>query len=356
MSEEGEIIDPEELRDAARRLLADKVDRRAGWGDEGGPDSASLEGEIAALGWLLLTLPVSRGGLGQSFEALATIYEELGRSLAPLTIADSMAAVDVLMTDGGAVAAQLLERIASGDARVVVAFSLPLDEKTRGRELSLVRGAIGATDLLVLPEHGEGPAVLVDLRGAGVAVERVETWDRGRTFGDIRLSSAAVSRPLTIEGRDARQLARAHLDLAMAWDSVGGAQQALSEAVAYMGTRQQFGRPIGSFQALKHRAADLKVGLELARALTRRASQVFAERAAGWSDLAGQARLLSVDAYRAIAEEAVQFHGGIGFTWEYDCHLFLKRALMNEVLGGTPEQIRDRVAPGIFSRALAPSP
>jgi alkylation response protein AidB-like acyl-CoA dehydrogenase len=73
----------------------------------------------------------------------------------------------------------------------------------------------------------------------------------------------------------------------------------------------------------------------------------------GWSDFAGQARLLAVDAFRAIAEESVQFHGGIGFTWEHDCHLFLKRALMNEMLGETPEQVRDRVAPGILTRALA---
>jgi alkylation response protein AidB-like acyl-CoA dehydrogenase len=355
MNEEADAIDPEELRDAAKRLLTDKVDRRAGWGEQRELDTASLEGEIAGLGWSLLTLPVSRGGLGQSFVALAPIYEEMGRSLAPFTLADSLAAADVLVADGSAVAVQLLDRIASGEARVVVAFSPAMEEKIRASELSLVRGAIGATDVLVLPERGEGPVVLVDLLGAGVAVERVETWDRGRTFGDIRLSGAAASRPLTIEAREARSLARAHLDLAMAWDSVGGAEQALSEAVAYMGTRQQFGRPIGSFQALKHRAADLKVGLELARALTRKASLVYAEREDGWSDLTGQARLLAVDAYRAIAEEAVQFHGGIGFTWEYDCHLFLKRALMNEMLGGTPEQIRDRVAPGIFGRALAPS-
>jgi len=336
MNDEAETIDPEELRDAAKRLLTDKVDRRAGWGERDEPDTAALEGEIAALGWSLLTLPVSRGGLGQSFVALAPIYEEMGRSLAPVTLADSMAAVDVLVADGSAVAAQLLDRIASGESRVVVAFSPAMDDKTCGSELSLVRGAMGATDLLVLPERGAGPAVLVDLRGAGVAVERVVTWDRGRTFGDIRLSAAAAIRALTIEAREARTLARAHLDLAMAWDSVGGAEQALVEAVAYMGTRQQFGRPIGSFQALKHRAADLKVGLELARALARKASLEYAERAVGWSDLAGQARLLAVDAYRAIAEEAVQFHGGIGFTWEHDCHLFLKRAVMNVMLGGTP--------------------
>lgn len=346
-----DVIDPEELRDAARRLLVGKVDRRAGWGEHGAADTASLESEIAALGWLLLTMPAARGGMGQNFLALAPIYEELGRSLAPVTIADTMAAVDVLTTDESAAAAQLLERIAVGEARVAVAFSWEADDENVSGEFSIVRGAVGATDLLVLPEHGHGPALLIDLLGGGVTIERVDTWDRGRVFGDIRLQGAA-SRSLAIDASVATQIARAHTDLAMAWESVGAAEQALSEAVAYMGTRHQFGRPIGSFQALKHRAADLKVELELARALARQASAVYAERAAGWSDFAGQARLLAVDAYRAIAEEAVQFHGGIGFTWEHDCHLFLKRALMNEVLGGVPEQIRDRVAPGIFAQAL----
>jgi len=240
------------------------------------------------------------------------------------------------------------------EARVVVAFSSKMDGNMGDGELSVIRGAVGATDLLVLPELGGGRAALIDLHGPGVAFERVETWDRGRFFSDIRLTDAPA-RPLAIDVRDAKHLARAHLDLAMAWDSVGAADQALTEAVAYMGTRQQFGRPIGSFQALKHRAADLKVGLELARALASKASGVYAERAFTWSDLAGQARLLAVDAYRAIAEESVQFHGGIGFTWQHDCHLFLKRALMNEMLGDRPEQVRDRVAPGVFSRALARS-
>lgn len=345
-----DVIDPEELREAAKRLLAGKVDRRAGWGEHGTADTASLEAEIAGLGWLLLTMPAARGGMGQSFLALAPIYEELGRSLAPVTIADTMAAVDVLTTDDSVAAGQLLERIATGEARVV-AFSWDTDDESVAGKFSMVRGAVGATDLLVLPEHGHGPALLIDLLGDGVTIERVDTWDRGRVFGDIRLQGAAT-RSLAIDASVATQIARAHTDLAMAWESVGAAEQALTDAVAYMGTRQQFGRPIGSFQALKHRAADLKVGLELARALARQASAVYAERAAGWSDLAGQARLLAVDAYRAIAEEAVQFHGGIGFTWEHDCHLFLKRALMNEVLGGVPEQIRDRVAPGIFARAL----
>jgi alkylation response protein AidB-like acyl-CoA dehydrogenase len=349
----AETLDPEELRDAAKRLLADRVERRAGWGKEGAPpDTRALEAEFAGLGWLLLTIPASYGGLGQDFLTLVPIYEEIGRSLSPVTIADTMTAVDVLTVADDSVARDVLERIVDGTARVAVGFAAFFDSASLALGLTTVRGATGATDLMLLPESVEGRVALVDLRGTGVAVKSAATWDRGRVFGDITLNDVK-GRTLAIDVREATQIARAHADLAMAWDSIGAAEQALAEAVAYMCTRQQFGRPVGSFQALKHRAADLKVGLELARALARRASDLYAERAEGWNDCAGQARLLAVDSFRAIAEEAVQFHGGIGFTWEHDCHLFLKRALMNEMLGETPEQIRDRVAGGIFTRALA---
>ena len=346
----AERIDPEELRDSARRLLSDQVDHRAGYDQPGSNRGAALYREIADLGWLLLTASAARGGLGQSFEALAPIYEEMGRALSPVAISGTMAAVDILRDQDEGPSAELLDRIVAGEARVAIAF-VPAAEAPAGRSLGLVPDAVGATDLLLLPASGESGAGLIDLDGPGVTINAVETWDRSRSFADIRLDSAPQM-PLAGDAAAAGRLARAHIDLAFAWDSIGGGEQALEEAIAYMGTRKQFGRPIGSFQALKHRAADLKVGLEVARALAQRASSAFAERSDGWEDLGGQARLLATDSFRAITEESVQFHGGIGFTWEHDCHLFLKRALMNEVLGGTPEQVRDRVAPGIFKRAM----
>jgi alkylation response protein AidB-like acyl-CoA dehydrogenase len=348
---ESESLDPEELRDAARRFLADKVDRRAAWGETGTADILALEAEITAMGWPLLTIPAAFGGLDQSFLTLVPIYEETGRSLSPVSIADTMSAVDVLVQTDDVVVCEVLERLVGGKARLVTAFAPDLDGPTLNFRLSGIQRATGATDLVLLPKSGAGRVLLVDLLGNGVRIERIETWDRGRVFDDVSLTNVQ-GRELSIDAREAGQTARAHSDLALAWDSIGAAEQALTEAVAYMGTRQQFGRPVGSFQALKHRAADLKVGLELARAIARRASEVYAVRSTGWEDLAGQARLLAVDAYRAIAEESVQFHGGIGFTWEHDCHLFLKRALMNEMSGETQDQVRDRVAPGILARAL----
>jgi alkylation response protein AidB-like acyl-CoA dehydrogenase len=342
--------DSETLREAARRLLTDKVDRRAGYSDPQREVRTALEGEMTALGWKLLTVPESRDGLGQGFAALAPIYEELGRTLAPVTMSGTMAAVDVLSANRDEAGSALLDRIVTGEARVAVVFpNFALNSKTIDATFNTLCDADHATDLLILPYAG--PPVLVALESAGVTVEPIQTWDRSRYFADIHLAGAA-STQLDIDAAAAGRIARAHLDLAMAWDCIGAAEQALEEAVAYMGIRRQFDRPIGSFQSLKHRAADLKVGLELARALACNAGDLYAMRGDGWDDRAGQARLLAVRAFRAIAEDAIQFHGGIGFTWEHDCHTFLKRALMNEMLGETEAQVSDRIAPGIFSRAL----
>ena len=196
--------------------------------------------------------------------------------------------------------------------------------------------------------------LLVDLAGEGVSQDPAPMWDRSRRAADIRLEGARAS--CLVEGQEATDHVRAHLDLALALDSIGGARQSLEETIAYLGVRQQFGRPIGSFQALKHRAADHKVALEMAAALARHATVSFATPLGLGGLIAGQARLLANQAYRAISEDAVQLHGGIGFTWEQDCHLFLKRAWLNEVLFGVPEQRRDELAPKLLARVAADRP
>lgn len=348
-----EAIDPEELREAARRLLDDKVDRRAAWDKSGDAGRGELTASMAELGWLLLTAPAERGGLGQSFAALAPIYEEQGRALAPVTISGTMAAVDILAAaPEGSAGHALLDRIIAGDAQVGIAFAA---QDQLGSPLNATLRSIPdlavATDLILFAADGTGEGLLVSLSDPTVHVEQVEAWDRSRPLADVTLNNTQAER-LGLADGEAGKVARAHLDLAIALDSIGGAVQALDEAVEYMGTRQQFNRPIGSFQALKHRAADLRTGNEVARALTYEASAAFVDRRGGWADLAGQAKYLAADAYRQVTEESVQFHGGIGFTWEHDCHLFLKRALLNEMLGGTPSDYRDRVAEGIFTRAL----
>jgi alkylation response protein AidB-like acyl-CoA dehydrogenase len=339
-------IEPEELRDAARRLLEKSVDRHAAYAEKPAENGSMLRGKMAELGWMLLTTLEEHDGLGQSFVALSPIYQELGRALASVAFASTMAAVEVLGS-----APDLLARIGSGEATIAIASSdaVNLQGDRVSGTLSDVLDARDATHLLLVGDY----MLVIDLAESGVTLTDVPTWDRTRHLADVQLENVQATVLPTNE--EAAAIVRAHLDLAIACDSLGGADRALEEAIAYMGTRQQFNRPIGSFQALKHRSADLKVALEIARAFLNDACRAFADRRQGWASIAAQAKLLAADAYHNIAEESVQFHGGIGFTWEHDCHLFLKRALLNEMLGGTPEQYRDRIAPDILRRAFSPA-
>lgn len=322
-------LDVTELRDSARRVLATSTATRAGY-DQG--IVAGLYPRFVELGWTALTAPEAAGGLGQSFEALRPIYEELGRSVAPTSIAGGMALLEELADD------DISKRIIIGEARIALGFGDPGDGKVEN-----VADGIDGTHVLIL-SNDTRTAWLVEI---GDAERRsVETWDRSRSFIDLTLGNGECR---SLPG----PAIRAHIDLALACDSIGGADRVLEEALAYMRTREQFGRPIGSFQALKHRAADLKVELELASALTRASCAAFAQRTVGWSASAAAAKFAATAAYRAISEESVQFHGGVGFTWEYDSHIFLKRAWLNQILGGAAESYLDRVAEAALAEALA---
>lgn len=350
------VIDPEEIRDAAKRLLTDHVDQRAPYAEPPQDIAASLFDKMNELGWPLLCVPERMDGLGQSFAALAPIYEEMGRVTSPVALFPALASLEVLTLDAaGEKAHELAVGVATGECQVAVAIDRANAVTIDGGRLSGVLRSVpadqGVSHILVLQAQDGPGAVLVDLSATGVTVERPEMWDRSRPVIDVTLSDAQGT-VLSGIPADALNRVRGHIDLALAWDSLGGARRSLDETVAYMLTRQQFGRPIGSFQALKHRAADHKVAIEVAAALLRDATQAFVENVPGATERAGQARLLANDAYHAMAEDSVQLHGGIGFTWEHDCHVFLKRALLNEMLFGTPDERRDALAPAIVARAL----
>lgn len=341
-------IDPEEMRDSAQRLLADMVDRRAGW--EGRQDNAvALDDAMRELGWYRLIAAEAQGGLDQRFDVLAPIYEELGRSLAPVWLSGTMATIDALDATGTAAAEQLVFAILEHGWRVALVMLAP-GQSLAAASLPMVGGAAEATHLLVLAGN-DLPPMLVARDAAGVSVGKATTWDLGRSYGAVEFSDVSDVL-LQLRGDDVLPVIRAHTELALAWDSIGGASQCLTETVDYMLGRQQFGRPIAAFQALKHRAADHKVTIELARSLVSHASVRFAVRGDGWAVLAAQARILACEAYAAMAEDCVQLFGGVGFTWEYNAHLFLKRSLVNQIIGGSPDDLRDRIVPDICQRAL----
>lgn len=343
-----ETIDPEELRDAAARMLGDMVQRRAPYDAGKRADRDGLYAAMVEQGWLLLTVPTDMDGLGQSFAALAPIYEELGKAVSPVVLAPSIATLELLAFDPSDALTELAAAIAGGEARVAVADqgSVRVSAGKLSGVLSGILADQGATHLLLLGSDGQG--WIADLAAASVTPQ--DSWDRSRILLDITLDGVAAQAALQAPDTAATDRVRAHLDLAIAWDNVGGHERILEETLDYLRTRKQFDRAIGSFQALKHRAADHKVDLEVARGAARNATRAFAGGEADAVTVAGQARLVTEGAYRSMAEDAVQLHGGIGFTWEHDCHLFLKRAILNEFLYERASERRDRLAPAVIAR------
>jgi alkylation response protein AidB-like acyl-CoA dehydrogenase len=353
-------IELDELRDAAKRVLEKHVDRL-----EIIKNPAAVPGlnralwkTIAELGWPGLGVPEERGGLGQPFTALAALYRELGRSLSGSAFSSAAIGLDLLsQDDANAASLPVLEAAVAGDAIVVAAQTgtAGLATSPRGANVLLdgtIQGVLGAGDathLLVPFEIGEPTVALVALPNPQVTITPRATWDitRGEVF-ELRFDALEiVPESAVLRGAAAGMaLARAaaHFDLALACDAVGGAEQIFSETLAYMDTRKQFNRVIASFQALKHRCADLKTAMEASRALVDASCAAFSAGQGEWRAMAAASRLYAGAVYRQVSEEAVQLHGGIGFTWEHPCHLFLKRARLNDVLGGTIEARKDAAA------------
>ena len=226
--------------------------------------------------------------------------------------------------------------------------------------LNLQPHAAAATHWL-LPVEDVGPAVaLLALPHAGVTVVDAASWDATRSVGDLVLDQVALQPDaIVLQGEPAAvawRRAAARFDLAMACDAVGGTDRILTQTLDYLGTRQQFGRAIASFQALKHRCADHATSLAGARALVRRAVRDFAAGSGDWQGSAALARLHAGSVFLQVSEDAVQLHGGIGFTWEHDCHVFLKRARLGEALGATAAARKDALAPGLFRSIMESRP
>jgi alkylation response protein AidB-like acyl-CoA dehydrogenase len=201
--------------------------------------------------------------------------------------------------------------------------------------------------------HGDDGVSLFAVDGDSAGLERraLPTMDMTRRQAELRFSSVRVpeSARLGEEGAGAAPLRRA-LDLgavALAAESVGGAQRCLDLSVAYAKEREQFGRPIGSFQAIKHKCADMMVKVETARSAVYYAACAAAEQARDLPVAASLAKAYCSEAYYHCAAESIQIFGGVGFTWEYDPHLYFKRARASESLLGTPAWHRERVARAI---------
>lgn len=352
--------DERELRDVLAETLAAVVDvhtlldrKRPIGGTERAVWSALVDFGLPGL-----AVAEALGGGGARPRLLYAAIEEAAKALAPAPLVPTVTALDVAVQCG---AKDVIERIAAG---TTAAFAVPLGDAgwvTTGTELPewdgsalsgvvpLVAGAPTADVLIVVARNADGPLlVAVDAVADGVEATASQPFDMTATIGSVTLTGAAGE--VLADGAEAvRALrsARRHAVLAVAADSIGVASRALELAVAWAGERQQFGRPIGSFQAISHRCADMLVALEGARSQVLTAADGDVEESEYLVDLATAAAL---DAGVSITEGALQIHGGVGFTWEHPIHLLLRRAQANAVLVGRADALRDRAAGVLLSR------
>jgi alkylation response protein AidB-like acyl-CoA dehydrogenase len=353
----------DELRESVRQVLGDDAARLSETipGEDGRSFDRALWTRMAELGWLALTIEEQHGGLGLGFAHAAVLHEELGRVLACVPLAGTLAIADLIAAAGShSLQARWLPMIAAGEA--VAAFVAPgaaVDVPTVGAG-DLIDAAFSyvpfadVADLIAFPVRIDGTVAIAVLPAAsdGVTVTRQHAVDLTRTLAriDLRRVDLGVAEILRLPGETTERIVD-QLAVALASDAIGGAAAILERTVEYMTIREQFGRPIGSFQALKHRAANWKVLLEAATALVHHAADALAMGQPDAPMLASAAKFYGCDTYAAIAADAIQLHGGIGFTWEQVCHLFLKRAKLSQQLLGSSSQHKDRVARFAFDMA-----
>lgn len=363
MTDSDNGMDLEALRDSVRSVLAEQAshERVAALTDSEQALNTQLWTQASELGWLALSAPEAAGGLGLGPQELAVVYEELGRAVAPLPMLGSMLAVTALTAaEASDQTAEWIGLLATGGRSGAVSMLRPGAFETAltltageggsvvldGVADSLPDGASASLLLLLARANETLKWVVVDTTVDGVEVEAIRTVDRTRSLGRARFASLSLPADRVLPG-DAVLIGEAvltHAALAMASDSQGGAEAVLDITLEYLKTRQQFGKPIGSFQALKHRCAEHRLALVGSRHLI---AEAVARAASGDVDAlrhALSAKALAAATGFRVAEDAVQLHGGIGYTWEHPCHLYLKRARLNEQLFGDEAAHLDHVA------------
>ena len=315
----------------------------------------------AQLGLQGLVIPEEYGGAGFSWVEQLIVFEEMGRSLlcAPYFSTVAMATSALLVSEDLTACKDFLPAIAAGERIAALGVAedsgdwtedaITLDAshdgsmwRLDGTKSFVLDGALA--DLVLVVARTDLGLSLFAVEGDAMTRQRLATLDQTRK--QARLEFAGTSaRLIGAEGAGAATLAKT-LDLAavaLAAEQVGGAQRCLDMSVEYAKQRHQFGRPIGSFQAIKHMCADMLLDVELARSAAYHAGWSAAEDSADLPVAASMAKAFCSDAYFRTAAANIQIHGGIGFTWEHDAHLYFKRAKSSELLFGNPTFHREQL-------------
>jgi alkylation response protein AidB-like acyl-CoA dehydrogenase len=369
-SEEQEL-----LRSTARKFLENECPSQFVRARMAEPAGVTDEfwGKVAEQGWLGLVYPEEYGGSGLGFVDLTVLMEEMGRAVMPGPFVSTVLLGGLTILEAGSAdqKKEWLPKIAGGSAKATLAWTEPSGRwDAAGVTTTATRSPAGFTlsgtklfvpdahlaDALVVvarsedsknPEEGISLA-LVPRGTPGLEVRVLPTMDQTRklcevALNDVRLGAGAL---LGAAGAGWPALTRVveRATVALCAEMCGGAQRVLDMTVEYAKIRVAFGRPIGSYQGVKHKAADMLVEVENAKSLTYYAAWAVDENAAEAALAASMAKACCSDAYRKVAAAGIQLHGGIGFTWEHDLHLYFKRAKSSEFTFGDATYHRERVA------------
>jgi alkylation response protein AidB-like acyl-CoA dehydrogenase len=352
------------LVDSSRALLAAKAplaaSRKVAEGSTGFDPELWRLG--AQLGWPALAIPEADGGLGQQLVDLALVADEQGYSLAPSPFIPTVVVADAIARSDVAGRSKILQSLAEGSATAAWAFAEPgqpwspegirayAAKQPTGYVLNGVKAnvqdAVSAHWLLVDALLDSRPArFVVPADTPGLRIERQQTLDVTRVYCDVTLDGVIVAEDaLCAIGDAARtEIARSyHTNVVLACAELTGVGKRLQDmTLDYVAQRVQFGRPIGSYQAVKHKCANIRIWVQAATAATYYAAMAVDAQTSGHARAASVAKACASEAITQVAGEALQLHGGVGFTWEHDLHLYLRRARTNALLYGDATHHRE---------------
>ena len=364
------------LKDQARKFLTDKCSRqvvRSVLDNSENQYSKELWQEVVNMGWTATAIPEEYGGLGLGMLELCVIAEELGRSLAPIPFSSSIYIFAEFLKAYGSEEQkqQYLPKIASGE--LIGSFAFPEtkgtprinninskveNNKLSGKKLPVNDGQVA--DILIVAansdnnqNHNSLSLYIVETNQDGVSKKLLDTLDPTRPSSEVNFKDAdCISLGDKGEGWTMIQNILNRAAILFAFEQVGGAQVALDEAKKYSIERYAFGKPIGSFQALKHKMADMYVKNELAKSNAYYGAWALSTDSMELPVAAAGARVSATEAFHYASKENIQIHGGVGFTWEYDCHLFYRRSKLLSLNLGSIRKWKENLISNLEKRNI----
>ena len=368
--------DQKALRDHVEKFLSDKCDRslvRSILEDNNKFYAKELWQEVSSMGWTGVAIPEKYGGLGLGMLELCVIAEELGKSLAPIPFSSSIYIFSefIKMYGNDEQKKKYLPKIASGEFIGSFAFAEKNGTpKPQNMQMEFSDGTLNGVkspvndgnvaDVIIVVANTDGnknynslSLFIVETKQDKVKCEVLETLDPSRPSSRITFNSANGEKLGEIgAGWDMIQNILNRAAVLFAFEQVGGSQTALNDAKKYSLERYAFGKKIGTFQALKHKMVDMYVKIELAKSNAYYGAWALSTDSSELPVAAASARVSAIDAFHYSSKENIQIHGGVGFTWDYDCHLFYRRSKLLSLNIGSVRQWKENLISNLEKRNI----